>query len=206
MQTTMMRETIPSDLRAVGDAYSMHIRSFTRYWTLAAAVAVLSFTAAPSDGVISLFGLSLNAQNFYPVCSAFGAALNFAYCICHLQAYRSGEIFREYLAKINAAETPFAGRYSLLDAAHQLYPSGINRVYPVIHFLPSFVKEKHVKALKLPVDLFVFATPISGSVYSCLQVGATPIGFALWILLVPSTLMSLVLIKAGIRWLLFTKQ
>lgn len=196
-----MSDKISADVVALSDAYGIHIRALGKYWGLAASVAIVAFTADTTTSIVEIFGFKLKAIYFYPACAAFGAILNFAYCISHLQAYRAGEVFRGYLSSIDASSTDFTSKSKLLDAAHLLYPSAINRVYPVYHFLPTIVSERFVKFLKLPVDLFVFLVPISGCFYAVTKIEDSWWSLPIWSLVVISSLMSALLTISGVRWI-----
>ena len=197
-----MTDKLPHDVSVLADAYGMHIRLLGKYWALAATVTVLAFTADTSSSPIEFFGFKFKSDFFYPACAIFGAILNFAYCISHLQAYRAGEIFRQYLSTTKANERKLTGEYSEMDAAHLLVPSAINRVFPILHFLPGSVGTRRlVQYLKLPVDVFVFILPISGCVYASFQLHLGWVSLAIWPLVIISALVSAVLTYTGIRWL-----
>ncbi|MFC1720384.1 hypothetical protein ACFL00_04520 [Pseudomonadota bacterium] len=197
-----MVDKIPSDLAVLSDAYGLHIRALGKYWALAATVAVVAYTADVSVGKVELFGFKLEALNFYPVCAVFGAILNFAYGVSHLQAYRAGIIFRLYLKTINADDVQITPRNTLTDAAHLLYPSAVNRIYPVFSVLPASVSKTLVRIVKLPIDLFVFLVPIAGCLYATSKINFEWWVIIVWFLVAVSGLISILLTYTGLRWLL----
>lgn len=197
-------EKISHDMVILAEAYGLHIKTLGKYWALAATVAVLAVTVDTGSDDIKVLGFKLLKQNFYQACAAFGAVLNFAYVISHLQSYRAGEVFRSYLESIDAETNSITPRFSLMDAGHLLYPSAFNRVYPIRHFLPSAIGDNLIKLIKLPIDLFIFLVPISGCTYAMIKLWTPHWGAIEWVvaaLVTVSTLFTLVLVVHGLRWL-----
>lgn len=197
-----MSDKITGDAAKLASALTLHFQTLGKYWGFAATVTFVAFTAAPADGVVELLGFKLKEADFYPTCAVFGAILNFAYCISHLQAYRTAEIFRSYAKSISINQPSFVDDISIEDAVHALYASAINRVYPITHSAPKLSNNRFVKRMKLLVDLFVFAVPIFGSVYATSHLPTTWWAFPILVLVAISLLMSLLLATTGFSWTL----
>lgn len=197
-----MSNKITDDASKLADALTLHNQALGKYWGLAATVTFIAFTAAPADGVVELLGFKLKEADFYPTCAVLGAILNFAYCISHMQAHQTAEIFKSYAESISANQANFVGDFTIKDTIHTLYVSAINRVYPITHSAPILSQNRYVRILKIPVDLFVYIVPIFGSVYAVWHLPQTWWAYFVLAPVAVSVLMSFLMVTTGLRWTL----
>ena len=159
-------EMLTGDIKTLAEACSSHFRVSTRVWSLTATIMLIVLTSKTSSNGVSLLGFNMDVMLLYPACGTLLAILNIAFCSAHLQAYRTTLIYHELLETMKAENKSFTVNYSIADAAHVLYLPALNRLYPLMHFLPHQYRDIAYKVLKIPTDLFFYSLPLLVCYYS----------------------------------------
>ena len=196
-------DAIPTDVRTLADACSIHYRVSSRLWTLAATITLVVVTAKASEGTITFLGFGMDPAHLYPVCAMLLAIINIAYCSAHLQAFHISFMFRDLLNSLDAEKQVFSSNFSVADAAHALSAPALNRIYPLTRFLPERVGGLAYKVVKLPTDILFFAVPVFGCVYALFRASRTW-QWCLGILVLVSVFASLILVVQSCRWVFST--
>ena len=200
-------EMLSGDIKTLAEACSSHFRVSTRFWSLIATIMLIVLTSKPSSNGVSLLGLNMDEVLLYPACGTLIAILNIAFCSAHLQAYRITLIYHELLDAMDAKNQSFTINYSIADAAHSLYLPALNRIYPLMHFLPQQYRDVAYKILKLPTDLFFYSLPIFVCYYSLWRFFTSHFFEWIWfivpliVIVIVSTGASVILINTGLKWI-----
>ena len=198
---------ISDDGKALAEACSMHNRSSNKLWTVAATLTLLAVAANSSaQQSIKMLGFDINVDSLYVLLVFSIGTLNIAYCSSHAQAFKTAEVFNEYVIDNRNNLDAFTANYNLVDAYYCLVAPGFTRMYPLARVISNRYR-KHVYAfLKFSADLIFIITPLVGvavSVYKS-NMGINLLCAALFLTTI-SALSSILLLITVFRWI-FTRQ
>lgn len=177
MTSKKLIESIPDDLRVMAEAYSLHNRTSNRIWLIAATITLIIVSSnAIGDDEVRLFGLSMEADRFYPISVVILSLVNIAYCTAHMQSFFALGIIQDRLVSIKANEMAYSQNYSLSDVVHSMYASNLKRIYPLARLLPSRIRYLVYMMSRVSSDLIFLGLPVLGSIWgiSKTQIGLVP--------------------------------
>ena len=212
----------PEHLKTLAEGYAIQLRHETRVWIFAAMLSFLCFAGTAEQVEVkelttdkatnvstvktveiverySFLGAKLGQVAFPVAGIAALLATFFVFTVATCQAQRAGELFRAALTRTTLKNED--DRDWLRAVAHVLYPSSVNRVYPLTHakFLP--VASSNVElGLKMVVCFVYYVVPLAGvfRLIAALPVGSQcPAAVVTLVLLVPWIA---VLLIADYRW------
>lgn len=179
-----------------------------RYWIVAATIVLVLATTKGSD-TATIVGLKVNADGLFPASAVILAMINVAYCLSHLQFIRALRIFHEVLESVDAVNLKIGRHSTLADAAHCLYPSSFNRVYPMERLLPRKVQPWVSLVVKPYTDVVFHSLPIVGCIYASFHVSIAQSTLNAWVVVLLlisfsivgwSVICSILLIVESLRW------
>jgi len=169
-----MESYLSGDLKTLADAYSAHIRGSNRIWLIAATLSLFVVTPYIDQGQkVRFITHDINSEVLYPVSAVLLSVMSLAFIIAHAQAIRAGEIYLNYL-KTTQGKMLDGDIIMVNDAAHLLYTSSLNRVYPLTHYLNPRIGVPTYIAVKLVFSLIYFCFPPFGVIWSHYKLNWNP--------------------------------